>query len=79
MNELDNLNNWLETEIKPALNKLKNESQELNIYINNINKTIEHNITEMNTVKDKMNKIFYGALFLGATNLVLILMFLLKK
>lgn len=45
MNELDNLNNWLETEIKPALNKLKNEYQESDININDINKTIENNIT----------------------------------
>lgn len=79
MNELDNLNNWLETEIKPALNKLKNESQELNIYINNINKTIENNITEMNTMKDKMNKMFYSGIFLGITNMALILLYIFKK
>ena len=72
MNELDNLNNWLETEIKPALNKLKNESQELKT-------NVTKNETEMNTMKDKINKMFYCGMFLGITNMALILLYIFKK
>lgn len=77
------LNDWVDktlvVKMKAPLDSITKENNQLKTNITNLNTTVSEYKKEMDNVKDKMNKIFYGALFLGATNLVLILMFLLKK
>lgn len=69
----------LVVKMKAPLDSITKENNQLKTNITNLNTTVSEYKKEMDNVKDKMSKIFYGALFLGATNLVLILMFLLKK
>lgn len=77
------LTDWVDktlvVKMKAPLDSITKENNQLKTNITNLNTTVSEYKKEMDNVKDKMNKIFYGALFLGATNLVLILMFLLKK
>lgn len=77
------LTDWVDktlvVKMKAPLDSITKENNQLKTNITNLNTTVSEYKKEMDNVKDKMSKIFYGALFLGATNLVLILMFLLKK